>query len=107
MLASFARREYQSESGNVAHSHIILAVDESQLSMEELEFVNNLAAGSIFDVVKCDDIQEYIDRGITQEPGNKDNLVKNTALFLSHTCNHKCKVKYSDGSLRCRVPNYM
>ena len=51
ILALFARREYQKESGNVAHGHIILAIDELNLTSKELEFVNNLAAGSIFDVV--------------------------------------------------------
>ena len=107
VAAMFARREYQSESGNVAHSHIILAVDEDQLSDEELEFVNNLAVGSIFDVVKCDDVEDYIKRGIIEHPDDIDDLVTNAALFLSHTCSDRCKVKCSDGSLRCRVPNYM
>ena len=67
VLAHFARREYQSESGNVAHSHIILAVDEKKLTEEELEFVNNLARGSIFDVVKSEDINDFIDRGLIQD----------------------------------------
>ena len=46
--ATFARREYQSNSGNLAHSHIILAVNWEELSSEERQFVENLANGSVF-----------------------------------------------------------
>ena len=69
--------------------------------------MNNLAAGSIFDVVKSDNIDDCIKRGIIQHPDDIDGLITNAALFLSHTCSDRCKVKCSKGSLRCRVPNYM
>ena len=39
----FDRREYQSNSGNLAHAHIILAVDIEKLSEEENVFVKKLA----------------------------------------------------------------
>ena len=85
VAAVFARREYQKESGNVAHSHIILAVDEENLTAEELNFVHNLAAGSIFDVVKSSDINDYIDRGLIRDQNDINGLSRNAALFLTHT----------------------
>ena len=107
VAAVFARREYQKESGNVAHSHIILAVDEENLTAEELNFVHNLAAGSIFDVVKSSDINDYIDRGLIRDQNDINGLSRNAALFLTHTCSDRCLIKTSDGRLVCRVPKYM
>ena len=62
--ATFSRREYQSNSGNLAHAHIILAVNWLKLTEEQKVFVENLAKCSIFDVVKSNDIGNYLERGI-------------------------------------------
>ena len=41
----FYRREYQSNSGNLAHAHIILAVDIEKLSEEENVYVKKTCMG--------------------------------------------------------------
>ena len=43
--AVFYKREYQSNSGNLAHAHIILAVDIEKLSEEENVFVKKTCMG--------------------------------------------------------------
>ena len=105
--ATFARREYQSNSGNLAHSHIILAVDWEVLSTEEKQFVENLACGSAFDVVKSCDIQKYIDLNLISSRSDVEVLVDNATLFLTHKCNNRCLVKTADGNFRCRMPKYI
>jgi predicted GIY-YIG superfamily endonuclease len=105
--ATFSRREYQSYSGNVAHSHIILAVDYKSLTEEESEFVNNLANGSVFDVVKSENIHEYVEKHLIPSKDSVHDLIDNGVAFLTHKCNDRCLVKNGDGTLRCRMPKYI
>ena len=62
--ATFARREYQYNSGNLAHSHIIITINEKKKPNEQIEFVNDLLCGSAFDVVRSKDIDNYVQKGI-------------------------------------------
>jgi predicted GIY-YIG superfamily endonuclease len=105
--ATFARREYQSNSGNLAHSHIIIGINEAELTREQKAFVDNLACGSVFDVVRCDNIEKYIKKGIIHSQDEIPPLVDNAIAFLTHKCSNRCLVKTSTGQLRCRMPQYM
>jgi predicted GIY-YIG superfamily endonuclease len=105
--ATFSRREYQSNSGNLGHAHIILAINWDRLTDEECEFVKNLARGSIFDVVRSDEIQDYIDRELIKSQDDVSPLVEDVDTFLTHKCNDRCLVKRSDGGFRCRMPKYI
>ena len=106
LKAIFGRREYQSESGNVAHSHIILAIDWPNLSDDEKKYVENLARGSIFDVVRSHEIDEYIEKKFIRNVDDVDSRIDDASLFLSHKCSNRCLVKTSTGKLRCRMPRY-
>ena len=105
--ATFSRREYQSFSGNLSHAHIILAIHWSALTTEEREFVKNLAKGSIFDVVKSEDIEKYKEMRLISSSEDVHKRIEDGALFLTHRCNNRCMVKNNDGTLRCRLPKYI
>ena len=105
--ATFSRREYQSNSGNLAHSHIILAINWERLIIEEREFVENLARGSVFDVVHSDDITEFINNEYILSQKNVMILIDGATIFLTHKYNDRCLVKTSTGELRCRMPQYI
>jgi hypothetical protein len=62
--ATFARRECQSNSGNLGDAHIILAICWSALTADERQFVENLGKGSIFEVIKSEDIEKYKEMGL-------------------------------------------
>ena len=88
--ATFARREYQSNSGNLAHSHIILAVDKELLTPKECEFVDNLGCASVFDVVKSENIEEYLEEGIISSIDDVDKRIQEADAFLTHKCSNRC-----------------
>ena len=105
--ALFGRREHQAKSANIAHSHIILAVNEKNLSPEEINFVNELANGSIIEIMKSKNIKDFIENGIIQCQDDIHKLVDDASLFLTHKCNDRCKVKMSNGEMRCCMPKYI
>ena len=105
--ATFSRREYQSNSGNLSHAHIIIAVNWDALTVEERDFVNNLARGSVYDVVRSHEIPDYIDQELINSQDDVCTLVDDATIFLTHKCNNRCLVKTSDGGFRCRMPRYM
>ena len=105
--STFSRREYQSLSGNLGHAHIILEVNWECLTVKEKEFVENLAKGSIFDVIKSEDLSKYKEMGIISSVNEVHGIISDAAIFLPHKCNNRCLVKTIDGGFRCRMPKYI
>ena len=102
--ATFARREYESNSGNLTHSHIIIAINKKELSNEQIEFVNNLACGSVFDMVRSKDIYNYIQKKIIKSKEDVLVLVDKAIAFFTHKCSNRYLIETSDGNLRCCMP---
>ena len=106
--ALFSRREYQSNSGNLAHAHIILAVDWDQLDDNQRHFVKNLGRASVFDTVRSNEIPDYIRRKIISNPDDVHSKVNDAVTFLSHHCSNRCKVPSPiTKELKCRFPKYL
>ena len=80
--ATFSRREYQSNSDNLTHSHIILAINWECLTIEEREFVENLARGSVFDAVRLAEILEFINNEYILSQKNVMTIIDDATAFL-------------------------
>ena len=76
------------------------------MTADERQFVENLGKGSIFEVIKSEDIEKYKEMGLITKDEDVHHRVNDAALFLPHKCNNRCLVKKQDGSFRCRMPKY-
>ena len=79
--AIFSRREYQSNSGNLGHAHIILVIQWDALTNEERLFIENLAKGLIIEVLRSDDIESYLEQRIINNKNEVHERVEDAALF--------------------------
>ena len=90
--AIFARKEYQKDRGNLSHSHMMVALNWASMTQEEEDFVNNLIRASIFDIVKTEEVQRFVQEGIFDNEYDIFTLYENAELFLPHRCNDSCLV---------------
>lgn len=101
-FALFARKEYQSEVGNLSHIHAILKVKWESLSEEEREFVKLLIRASVCDIIRTDEVEYYISQGIISSYDVVMEIEGDAYRFLSHKCDSRCLVPTLDGRMRCR-----
>jgi predicted GIY-YIG superfamily endonuclease len=101
-LAVFARKEYQSNRGNLDHDHMMLALNFNQMNEEEKAFVNDLIRASIYDIVRSDEVPRMIEEGIFNHPEDVHTVYEDAEKFLGHRCNDSCLVRRPDGTYRCR-----
>ena len=66
VLSIFARNEYQSKAGNLSHIHLILEVDMKNLNQDQKAYVDDLCRCSILDIVRANEVQQYIENGTFQ-----------------------------------------
>ena len=72
----------------MAHSYIIIAINEKELSNEQIEYVNNLACGSAFDVLRSKDIGNYIQKIIIKPKEDEYVLFDKAIAFLTRKCSN-------------------
>ena len=61
---------------------------------------------NVADIIKPDDIQSLIDKGIID---HKDDILKvqvDGMTYFIHICNSRCLVPNKNGKLVCRAKNY-
>ena len=107
VVSIFERKEYQQLSGNLSHTHLILEVLYNLLSVEEQKFVNELIRASVIDVIRYNEIDDYIKNNIITCKEDVHDVVNDGVLFLTHRCNDRCLVRGSNGDMRCRLPPYL
>ncbi len=66
------------------------------------KIVNDLIRASIFDIVRPDEIQKFMDHGIFTHREDIEMVYENANKFLPHICNDACLVKKPDGTFCCR-----
>ena len=62
--AVFYRRKYPSNSGNIAHAHIILALDWKKIRERKVFLLKKIEGDSEFDVIRSDEIGYFIANNI-------------------------------------------
>lgn len=100
--AIFARKEYQKLRGNLSHCHLMIQLKMERMTVEEKNFVDDIIRAGIFDLVRSNEIQKFIDDGIFEDTSDIFEVYDNAASFLPHRCNDSCLVKKADGEFRCR-----
>ena len=101
----FARKEYQPKIPNLSHSHLITELDYNAMTAAERAFTDDLIRNGIFQIVRIDEVPDYIEKGHFTSIWDVNEVVDNAANFLTHRCNDGCLVKNLDGTMRCRKPN--
>jgi len=103
--AIFARKEYQSDVGNLSHIHALLRVNLDEYNGNEQEFVQELIRGSVVEIVRSNEVDKFIKEGLIDHPDDVSIILHEGKMFLRHRCNDRCLVMNLDGSLRCRKMN--
>ena len=98
----FARKEFQPEVPNLSHSHMIIEVDYDAMTAKERAFVDDLIRNGMFEVVRTNEISDFIKQGLFTSPDDIHKVFENALKFLRHLCNDRCLAKKADGSMRCR-----
>lgn len=101
----FSRKEYQKDRGNLSHAHVMNEVDWENLTDDQIDFVEDLIRASVCDIVRSDEVSEYIEEGIFDSVDDYYVIKIDGETFLAHRCNDSCLVRMPDGTLRCQKLN--
>jgi len=92
VVHSFFRDEYQECAGNLSHIHGLITLCDADLSNKELvQFVCNLQKNCVGDLVRSDEIDDYIEKGLLRDMSDYHYCNETAFSVLSHNC----------GSRRC------
>lgn len=113
VLSIFIRNEYQKDVGNLSHIHLLLEIKKPivngkiVITPEHIDFLTDLVRANIFDIVRTEEIQTYIDEGLYKEVTDYHTTIRKGKKFLPHLCNERCKVRFGPGpnDFRCRKVN--
>ena len=97
-VALFSRDEYQKESGNLFHEHFVLAILQATLDRDSERFVQDLLRTSAFDVIRTDEIESLMQRGLLKSQDEAADQVERARQLLQHRCNQRCQKKVGTGS---------
>ena len=87
----FARDKYQGDTGNLSHIHLMLALKFEVMSRSLQNKVNDLVRASICDIVRPDEVQQFINNGIFKAVGDLEIMIEDATRTLSHSCvNRRC-----------------
>ena len=97
--------EYQKDSGNVRHLHLLISLIKEHMHGDMRRYVFDLVKTSCMEVCVSDEIQYYIDKGLFKDASCWEKVMENTA-FLVHKCNERCQMKCGPGdgpeNYKCR-----
>ncbi len=107
--AIFSRDEYQSDVGNLPHMHMMVSVKKTNLTQAELDKFDDLVRASVGDIVRGDEVQDLVDRGILKDKSDVFELQDLSNEILDHKCTRRCLMRKGDGdgpeNYKCRKPN--
>ena len=104
MLATFARKEYQADVGNLSHIHLLGKIDD--LSDRNREELFDLIRNNVIDIIKPEEIDDILEEGLIEHKDDVIEVQTDGQTYLIHTCNSRCLVPDKDGKLICRATNY-
>ena len=91
---AFFRDEYQDCSGNLSHIHGLVGLDKGDMNdVEFRQFVCSLQVNCVGDLVKTEEIQSFIDKGLFKNENDWSTCKATAHQVLSHT-------RHSDRCLR-------
>lgn len=89
---AFFRDEYQDCSGNLSHIHGLIGLHKGTMNdLEFKQFVCSLQANCVGDIVKPDEINSFIDKGLFKDRNDWATCKATAHKVLSHTVhNDRC-----------------
>jgi hypothetical protein len=72
----YARTEYQKESGNLPHKHIIILLNKGTLILCTGDFLNDILATNAMKIVKPDQVDMLIAEGLLLSKGENDGIIQ-------------------------------
>ena len=107
--AMFSRDEYQADVGNLPHMHIMVCVNQENMTLTQKETFLDLIRESVVDIVRHDEVQELIDNGILNEYEDIYELQELAKSILAHKCGSRCFSRKGAGdsidNFKCRKTN--
>ena len=95
--AIFSRDEYQEKAGNPFHEYMVIVIDKSSMTEEAIECVQDLLRTSVMEVVRTDEINSLIDKGLMKSADDYEHITDLAAKFLPHRCNARCLRRIGPG----------
>ena len=104
MVAKFARKEYQSDKGNLSHIHLLGKLED--LTEDDKQKLFDLIRNNVIDIIKPEEIESVIDEGLIKHKDDVIEVQHDGLSYLLHRCNSRCLVPDKSGKLICRATNY-
>lgn len=83
---AFFRDEYQDGNGNLSHIHGLFALDRGAMNDQEFrEFVCELQANSVGDIIQSDEVEDYKKKGLLKDDNDWSMLKSTACSVLGHT----------------------
>ena len=94
---AFFRDEYQDSSANLCHIHGLFGLFKNDMDDETFkEFLCDLQANSVGDIIASDDIQEYVDKGLLKDDQDWLTVLAKGNTVLGHTKHNSCCLRRVD-----------
>ena len=107
--AIFSRDEYQSDTGNLPHIHLMISLDLESMSVEQKTKISHLIRASVMEIVHSSEVQDLINEGIINSFEDVYSLQDLAKTILAHHCNQRClrRIEDVDGpeNFKCRKPD--
>ena len=97
MLAVLARKEYQSDVGNLSHIHLLGKL--AQMCEHSREDLGNLIRNNIVDIIKPEEVDAMIDEGLINHKDDVNQVQIDGKTYIIHRWNSRCLVPDKDGNL--------
>ena len=105
----FARDEYQPNTGNLSHIHLMIGINKEKMTQKQKDKIDNLIRCSICDIVRVNEVQDLIGEGIMKSIDELHEFQDLCSNILPHICNSRCLRRIGPGNgpenFQCRKTN--
>jgi hypothetical protein len=107
ILKIFCRDEYQGDTGNLCHMHLLVTLARGYSDDVGKKLVEKLIRGFVQDIVTEEEIDNYVTEGIFKNRNEIFDMQDQARAFLPHHHSSRCMRRTGTGpnDLQCRVPD--
>jgi hypothetical protein len=97
--ALFSRDEYQGESGNLPHMHMLITLCRGYETPEGRAAIQKLVRGFVDDIVTDDEVEDLIKEGVFKDYNDYRQMKEEARNFLVHHHSSRCMRRPDRGSM--------
>ena len=86
----FSRDEYQGESGNLPHMHMLVTLEKDYATDDGRASIQCLVRGFVDDIVTDDEVERFIGEGILEDYYDYRDMKLDARKFLPHYHSPQC-----------------